>query len=128
MDNPNPDLINRKLGLDSSTAACLLHLPASLKDTLGGLNSVLGRQPSYSWLLAFYKTSADLAAEIEQLRLKINPSGQLWLAWPKKTSGTKSDLTDRVVRSFGLGAGLVDVKVVSLDATWSALKFVHRKN
>jgi len=31
-----------------------------------------------------------------------------------------------VVRELGLAAGLVDVKVVAVDATWSGLKFLYR--
>jgi hypothetical protein len=52
--------------------------------------------------------------------------GSLWIAWRKKASGEQSDLTDNVVRGAALAAGVVDVKVCSVDPTWSALKLVHR--
>jgi hypothetical protein len=50
----------------------------------------------------------------------------LWIAWPKKASGVSTDLDDNVVREVGLDQGLVDVKVIAIDATWSGLKFVRR--
>jgi hypothetical protein len=50
----------------------------------------------------------------------------LWIAWPKRTSGVATDLTENVVREVGLELGLVDVKVCAVDATWSGLKFVRR--
>lgn len=50
----------------------------------------------------------------------------LWLPWPKKASGVVSDFSDETVRRTGLAAGLVDIKVCAINATWSALKFVHR--
>jgi hypothetical protein len=50
----------------------------------------------------------------------------LWVAWPKRTSGVSTDLTEGVVRQFGLDSGLVDVKVCAIDDTWSGLKFVRR--
>ena len=50
----------------------------------------------------------------------------LWVAWPKKASGVDTDLTEGVVRQFGLDSGLVDVKVCAIDDTWSGLKFVRR--
>ncbi len=50
----------------------------------------------------------------------------LWIAWPKKTSGVATDLSEDVVRKIGLDAGLVDVKVCAIDETWSGLKFVIR--
>ncbi len=50
----------------------------------------------------------------------------LWVSWPKKASGVKTDLTDNVVRELGLSEGLVDVKVCAVDEVWSGLKFVFR--
>jgi len=31
-------------------------------------------------------------------------------------------------RAFGLGRGVVDTKVCAIDATWSGLRFVKRKD
>jgi hypothetical protein len=42
---------------------------------------------------------------------------------PKKAT----DLSDKIIRQIGLSFGLVDVKVVSINETRSALKFVFRK-
>jgi hypothetical protein len=50
------------------------------------------------------------------------------VAWPKASSGKQTDLTQAVVRSTGLAAGLVDYKICAIDATWSALRFTRRKN
>jgi hypothetical protein len=50
----------------------------------------------------------------------------LWVAWPKKSAKTGSDLTQQLVREGGLGAGLVDYKVCSIDETWSGLLFRRR--
>jgi hypothetical protein len=50
----------------------------------------------------------------------------LWVSWPKKTSGVTTDLTENEVRSIGLQAGLVDVKVCAVNEVWSGLKFVIR--
>ena len=52
----------------------------------------------------------------------------MWLIWPKKASGVKSDLDGNVVRNTGLAAGWVDFKVCSIDDTWSGLAFKRRKN
>jgi hypothetical protein len=38
-----------------------------------------------------------------------------------------TDLAEDVVRAIGLQAGMVDVKVCAIDATWSGLKFVYRR-
>jgi hypothetical protein len=51
----------------------------------------------------------------------------VWLAWPKKSSGVKTDLTQQLVREIGLRSGLVDFKICAIDQTWSGLCFTRRK-
>ena len=53
-------------------------------------------------------------------------TGGLWIAWPKKSAGVPTDLSDQVVQETGLATGLVDNKVCSIDEVWSALRFVVR--
>ena len=48
------------------------------------------------------------------------------MAWPKKSSGVATDLTENAVRDLGLARGLVDNKVCAIDETWSGLRFVVR--
>jgi hypothetical protein len=50
----------------------------------------------------------------------------VWVAWPKKSSGVATDLTENVLRDVLLPTGWVDVKVCAIDQTWSGLKFVKR--
>ena len=52
--------------------------------------------------------------------------GMVWVAWPKRSSGVPTDLTEKVVREVALDAGVVDVKVAAIDQTWSGLKLVRR--
>lgn len=76
--------------------------------------------------MLFVKAQSELRKEFVRLRDRLEPNGMLWVAWPKKTSGVATDLTEGVVRTFGLESGLVDVKVCAVDDTWSGLKFVRR--
>jgi len=78
-------------------------------------------------LIVFFTTSADeLQARFDALARSLTPAGMLWIAWPKKTSGVRTDLTEDVVRRIALDGGMVDVKVCAIDATWSGLKLVYR--
>jgi len=52
----------------------------------------------------------------------------VWVAWPKKTSGVPTDITEDVLRAQLLPTGWVDNKVCAIDNTWSALRFVLRKD
>jgi hypothetical protein len=56
----------------------------------------------------------------------MTPAGGFWVAWPKKTSGVATDVTENVVREIALPTGLVDNKVCAIDETWSALRLVIR--
>jgi hypothetical protein len=69
---------------------------------------------------------ADLARRLPAVRRALDPAGGLWVAWPKRSSGVATDLTEDVVRELGLAAGLVDNKVCAVDTAWSALRLVVR--
>tara|TARA_B100000497_G_C7629526_1_gene378322 strand:+ start:390 stop:557 length:168 start_codon:yes stop_codon:yes gene_type:complete len=51
----------------------------------------------------------------------------MWVSWPKKSSNIKTNIDGNHVREYILKNGLVDVKVASIDDSWSALKAVCRK-
>jgi hypothetical protein len=76
--------------------------------------------------MLFVRGQTELKEGFPRLRDRLVSNGMLWVAWPKKTSGVESDLSEDIVRSIGLEAGLVDVKVCAVDNTWSGLKFVRR--
>ena len=80
----------------------------------------------YDVILAFCADRARLEARFDPLVGLLRPAGALWVAWPKKASGVPTDLTEDGVREVALPAGLVDVKVCAIDATWSGLKLVRR--
>jgi hypothetical protein len=50
----------------------------------------------------------------------------LWIAWPKRSSGVATDLTEDVIRELALANGLVDNKVCAIDEIWSGLRLVYR--
>jgi len=78
-------------------------------------------------VIAFFREGASLEREIAALSKSITTDGALWIAWPRKAAGHRSDITDNVVRAVVLPLGLVDVKVAALDDDWSSLKMVWRK-
>ncbi|MGY1807703.1 hypothetical protein ACI8AF_10060 [Blastococcus sp. SYSU D00669] len=84
-----------------------------------------GREP-YDVVLLFAPDAARLHARWPALVPRLATAGRLWVCWPKRSSGVPTDLTEDVVRDFGLAEGLVDVKVCAVDATWSGLAFVRR--
>ena len=84
-----------------------------------------GRDP-YDIVLLFCPDAAALHRRWPAAIARITTSGALWVAWPKKSSGVPTDLTEDVVRAFALPHGVVDVKVCAVDEVWSGLKLVRR--
>ena len=76
--------------------------------------------------LWFVRSRAELEGEVGRIGADLG-GGRLWIIWPKKASGVLADVTQQLVREAGLGAGMVDYKVCSVDATWSGLLFARRK-
>lgn len=57
----------------------------------------------------------------------MTPAAGFWIAWPKRTSGVVTNMTENVVREIALPTGLVDNKVCAIDETWSGLRLVIRR-
>ena len=75
----------------------------------------------------FVTDRTELERLIVRLRAMIAPAGQIWVSWPKKASKVATDITEDVIRSVALPSGLVDVKVCAVDAVWSGLKLMVRR-
>ena len=75
----------------------------------------------------FVTSRAELAANVPIYMNYIKQDGMIWVSWPKKASKVPTDVTEDVIREVALPLGLVDVKVCAVDATWSGLKLVIRK-
>ncbi len=111
----------------------LLHAPEGIEATLGTLpddvriRRRLRRGQQVDLILGFVTERAYLATNIQWLVRTLPPSGVLWVAWPKRASKMATDMTDGAIRDVALPMGWVDVKVCAIDATWSGLKLVLRK-
>ena len=117
-----------KLGIKPGARMQVLNPPADFPSTLGSLPEGVKRvsRGLLDFALVFVTRKTPLTQRFPVLRDRLASNGMLWIAWPKKTSGAPTDLTESVVRQVGLELGLVDVKVCAIDDTWSGLKFVRR--
>jgi len=75
----------------------------------------------------FVTERADLEAKLHQLLPLLDPAGMIWVSWPKKASKRPTEIIEDVIRDICVPMGLVDVKVCAVDATWSGLKLVVRR-
>jgi hypothetical protein len=116
-----------KLGLRSGQRVYLDHAPSGwdLADPPDGLTDA-GPDGPADVIIAFFTTAASIPVELEGLARRIYPAGALWIAWPRRAGGHRSDITDNVIREHALPIGLVDVKVAAIDEDWSGLRLVWR--
>lgn len=119
-----------KLGVKPGTRVAVLGSPkgfvATLKPLPAKVTFTARGEPSADLFLCFVRSARELNAHLIALREAIERQ-TLWMIWPKKASGVKSDLDGNVVRETGLAAGWVDFKVCSVDDTWSGLAFKRRR-
>lgn len=84
--------------------------------------------PPWDFVHLFINKTEEMEESIKQIRHQITSSGMIWVSWYKKSSGLASEINEDIIRDTALQLGLVDIKVCSVSAEWSALKLVIRKS
>lgn len=120
----------KKLGIKPGSVVALMNAPPDFATTLGPLPEGAELRPSgrgqRDLTICFVRSRKDLDRRMERL-VKVSEQGNIWIAWPKKASTLKSDLSQTYVRDTGLRAGLVDFKICAVDEIWSGLCFALRR-
>lgn len=121
-----------KLGIRSGHAVAVLGGPDGFAESLAVQGGVeigpdLDTGALFDVIVFFSPWRADLESELDHLRGHMAPACGLWIAWPKRAAKVATDMSDTVVREVTLPTGLVDNKVCAIDATWSGLRLVIRR-
>ncbi len=119
-----------KLGIKEGHRLAFPGAPQGFRALLGELPSgaeVRERARGPLDVIVFFVTRrAKLEKRFERLRAAMDPAAGFWVAWPKRSSGVETDMTEDVAREVGVARGLVDNKVCAIDETWSGLRLVIR--
>jgi hypothetical protein len=121
----------QKLGLKPGLRSWREGMPASVAGEIGETGIVLLPAPEAPIDAAhiFVTAYADMETKLAALRPLLAPTGFIWVSWPKKASKVPTDISEDRIRDAILPAtDLVDVKVCAIDATWSGLKLVIRRD
>lgn len=119
-----------KLGLKSGMRIYCKNTPSNYPELLGrvpkDVHILSKRMNDLDFIHLFCSDCKTLEKEYFPLKEAMTKDGIFWISWIKKSAGIPTDLNREILRDFGLANGLVDVKVASVNDTWSALKFVYR--
>lgn len=121
----------KKLSLKDGMSMWWDGMPESVANEIAAeglqLQQLNSPEPPIDEAHVFVTERSDLDAKLKQLMPLLDPAGMIWVSWPKKASKVPTDITEDVIREICLPMGLVDVKVCAVDATWSGLKLVVRR-
>lgn len=119
----------KKLNLKEQTEIVVLGAPESFEPELATLRGVtvqraLGRVRSLTFALAFVTRQAELDKLGAALTSRAAGDAVVWFAYPKQSSKNYRSEIDRDHGWKALGrGGFEPVRMVAIDADWSAVRF-----
>ena len=121
----------KKLGIATGSRVCPLFAPADYRQLVApwpaGASVVARADADADVVHLFVRQRAVLAREATRLRKSLRDDATLWISWPKKAAKVATDITEDGIRELVLPLGWVDIKVCAVDAVWSGLKLVVRR-
>ncbi len=120
----------KKLSLKSGMCVWFDAMPETVRTEIGdvALFECVTPEVSLDAVHIFVTQRAVMEAKLAMLLPLLKPTGFIWVSWPKKTSKVDTDITEDTIRAVILPTTpLVDVKVCAVDAVWSGLKLMIRK-
>lgn len=118
----------KKLSLKDGMTAWFHAMPESVRAEIGAVLLIEQATPDNVQAAHLFTTDrAELERLLSDLRHRIARDGFVWVSWPKKASKVPTDITEDSIRDLCLPMGWVDVKVCAVDAVWSGLKLMIRK-
>jgi hypothetical protein len=124
---PDPNTLAKKLLLKPGYRILLINAPAGYLDSLSplpdGVQIAGDPAGSLDFVQLFARNKAELDRLLPDALRAIRPDGLLWLCYTKLSAHTGSDITRDRGWETARAAGLEPVTQVSIDDTWSALRF-----
>jgi hypothetical protein len=120
--------VSKKLGLRESMRTFLENVPAGVLKSVDPKHLEIRKslRGTFDYIHFFTKSQAEFDRRFPKLKTHLKPEGMLWVSWPKNRK-LDTDLTLTKVIELGYNHGLVESKTISIDSTWSAIKFTHPK-
>jgi len=121
----------KKLGIKEACSVLTVDAPDYYEELLGPLpaNVTIGGEirGQVDMVHVFVNNRDELFRELAESVRLIKQNGSIWVSWYKKAANLPTEITEDTVREAAFPLGLVDIKVCAVDAKWSGLKLVIRK-
>lgn len=115
--------IIRKLKFKGS--GVILNAPADIETEFKkiGFKTSFDKAQKSANTLVFIHNNQDFLEFLNNGLKKVEPDSVLWFAYPKGTSKIRTDINRDTIRVTGEGFGITTVTAISINDTWSALRF-----
>lgn len=132
----------KKLGIKPGMQLLFLQAPADYCAALAAQQAALYQDPilhcqiapdsNTDWVQLFVTEHTQLALLLPQLRACLKPDAVIWVSWPKLAAKRQTAIREALIREdhirdIALPLGLVDIKVCAVNAVWSGLKLMLRR-
>lgn len=119
--------LSKKLGIRPGFKLLVLNAPAgylsSLEPIPDGAEIKTTAAGTFDFVQLFVRNKAELDSQAASAIKALKPGGLLWFSFPKKSSKVQTDLTRDIGWDSVRSTGLDTVTAISIDDTWSALRF-----
>ncbi len=124
---PTESQLAKKLMLKPKMQARFVNTPAGFWQNFGtlpkGVALQSGGYDTCDWVLVFAKTRKELLNFGPDALLSVKSEGTFWAAYPKKTSGQQTDLTNKEGWQPITEEGYESVSTAAIDEVWTAVRF-----
>jgi hypothetical protein len=122
-----PTSLSQKLQLKPNQRLLLLNPPqgysAFLEAELAGVTLLTGVSEQNDAVMLFVNNLAEVASLASEAFHRVTSDGLLWIAYPKGSSGIKTDVNRDTLWQAIQPTGWRAVRQIALDEIWSAMRF-----
>lgn len=120
-------LLSKRLQIKSGSNGLLINPPdfflRALDPLPDGVNLTVGKEGKFDYVHLFVRSLSDLKKYASVAFRSLKGDGLFWVSYPKRSGSCKTDISRDCGWPELVQAGFKGVRQVSLNDTWSALRF-----
>jgi hypothetical protein len=113
----------QKFQIKPGNTLLVLNAPDGFGTPLGAADTSVLTDTQYDFVLAFVQRKDDIDTLAPHAIAAVKKGGMLWFAYPKQSGAIKTDINRDSGWDTVAKAGWDGVRQISIDETWSALRY-----